>query len=295
MEAGLSDANSGPPVASVLAEGQGWLVTDVVCRSGPRDRPYEERHSRPTVAIVLGGSFQYRSRNGRELMSPGSLLLGSTGQQFECGHEHGAGDHCISFSYSAEYFDRLAFDLGAGVESGFKRLRLPPFRMLAPIVARATTELMESTGADWEEIGLQIAQQALQLDRGLPATHFAAELSAESRVTRVVRMIERDPDGPHRLEALAREARLSPYHFLRTFEQLTGVTPHQYVLRARLQRAAIQIRTEPAKIVDIALQCGFGDISNFTRTFRAEFGASPRKYRMQSGRHSVARIENTSR
>jgi AraC family transcriptional regulator len=50
----------------------------------------------------------------------------------------------------------------------------------------------------------------------------------------------------------------------------------------RLRRAAIRLRTERAKILDIALGCGFGDISNFNRSFRAEFGVSPRAYRFMA-------------
>jgi AraC-like DNA-binding protein len=52
----------------------------------------------------------------------------------------------------------------------------------------------------------------------------------------------------------------------------------------RLRRAAVRLRNEPAKIVDIALDCGFGDVSNFNRAFRAEFGVSPRAYRNRRGK-----------
>jgi AraC family transcriptional regulator len=98
-----------------------------------------------------------------------------------------------------------------------------------------------------------------------------------------VRRIERDPDDELSLGRLAESARLSPYHFLRTFERITGVTPHQFVLRARLRRAATRLATSPEKILDLALESGFGDLSNFNRAFRAEFGVSPRAYRRQAG------------
>ena len=93
-------------------------------------------------------------------------------------------------------------------------------------------------------------------------------------------MMESDSDIPHDLASLAQMARLSRYHFLRTFEGLTGATPHQYLLRIRLRRAALRLRTEPAKILDVALDCGFGDVSNFNHAFRVEFGVSPRGYRL---------------
>ena len=98
-------------------------------------------------------------------------------------------------------------------------------------------------------------------------------------MTRVVRLLDRQAQDEHTLIGLAGIARLSPYHFLRTFQSLTGTTPHQYLLRLRLRRAALRLRTEKARIVDIALESGFNDVTNFNRTFRAEFGVNPRAYR----------------
>jgi len=108
--------------------------------------------------------------------------------------------------------------------------------------------------------------------------------AAVARITRTVRMIEEQPATDLTLVRLAREARLSPFHFLRTFMSLTGATPHQYLLRWRLRAAATRLATEPVKILDIALDAGFGDVSNFNRAFRAEFGRSPRVYRQHRGR-----------
>jgi len=78
---------------------------------------------------------------------------------------------------------------------------------------------------------------------------------------------------------MARVAGLSPYHFLRTFERLTGVTPHRYVRRMRLREAAVRLAREKAKVLDIAFDCGFGGVSNFNRAFLEEYGMSPRRYR----------------
>jgi AraC-like DNA-binding protein len=57
------------------------------------------------------------------------------------------------------------------------------------------------------------------------------------------------------------------------------VTPHQYVLRARLREAATRLAADASKVLDVALDCGFGDVSNFNRSFRAEFGVAPRVFR----------------
>jgi transcriptional regulator GlxA family with amidase domain len=123
----------------------------------------------------------------------------------------------------------------------------------------------------------------MELASGTNASSSSVPMNAEARVTRTIRTIERRMDAGLTLERLARGAGLSPYHFLRTFERLTGTTPHQYVLRARLREAARRLASEPGKVVEIAFDCGFGDISNFNRAFRAEFSASPRRYRLGQG------------
>ncbi|HEV2297473.1 MAG TPA: AraC family transcriptional regulator [Candidatus Acidoferrales bacterium] len=317
---GVTGSRPGRPASRILAQGDGWSVSDVICNAGPHDHAFEEQHSDVCIAVVIEGSFQYESSAGRELMTPGSLLLGNAGQYFECGHEHGVGDRCIAFAYEPEYFDRLASEAGArGGSARFSPLRVPPVRELSALVARAcaglagsgeratgreqgtfTTETERLTRnslslagipdggmAEWEEIGVELAGRALKMANG-GETNRESSPAAEARVTRIVRMIEGRPGAQHGLTALAREAKLSRYHFLRIFRQTTGLTPHQYVLRARLRRAATRLAMEQARVLDIALDSGFGDASNFNHAFRAEFGVSPRSYR-ESARHSTKR------
>src|SRR5207249_5336178 len=141
----------GSMASRVLGQGDGWHVADVVCTCGPQDRRFEEQHPSFTIAVVVAGTFQYRaSLNGpglaEELMTPGSLLLGNAGQCFECGHEHGLGDRCLSFRYSRDYFARVAAD--AGISRGqrnFPRLRLPALAHLSPLIARACAGLVHAS------------------------------------------------------------------------------------------------------------------------------------------------------
>ncbi|MGO9403430.1 MAG: helix-turn-helix transcriptional regulator [Terriglobales bacterium] len=283
-------AAGGRPVGRVLAREEGWSVADLICTSGPQDRPFEEQHSQVSIAIVLAGTFQYRAADGGrrgELMTPGSLLLGNAGQCFECGHEHGTGDRCLSFSYAPDYFEKITGDARAG-RSGrtFRILRLPSMRALSRLAAQACAQLAGNSGRDdralevsWEELGIHLAASALRLANDAAQDVRDPVPSVVARVTRAARIIEESPESELTVRRLAREARLSPYHFLRSFQQLTGVTPHQYLLRVRLREAAMRLATERAKVLDIALDCGFGDVSNFNRAFRREFGMSPRRFR----------------
>jgi AraC-like DNA-binding protein len=58
-----------------------------------------------------------------------------------------------------------------------------------------------------------------------------------------------------------------------------GVTPHQYLVRSRLRRAARLLTDDARPITEVALEVGFGDLSNFVRTFHRAAGVSPRRFR----------------
>jgi len=275
----------GRTTGRLVAGGNGWSVEDVLCTCGPGDRPFEERHTAMSIGVVVCGTFQYRSPLGRDLMTPGSFLLGNAGQCFECGHEHAAGDRCVALRYAPDYFDRLAADAGApSGERRFRASRLPPVRALSGLVARAAAGVVGSIDVSWEELAVQVAATAIRLAGDLQRHRLQAPPGSLTRVTRSVRTIERHPGAHLTLHQLAADAGLSPFHYLRTFQRLTGVTPHQFILRARLRQAAARLVREKARVIDIGLEAGFGDISNFNRSFRAEFGVAPEVYRQQMGR-----------
>jgi len=261
----------GTATARTIANGDGWRVNDVICTSGPDDLPFEEQHHSVSIGIVVAGTFQYRTHTlSAELLAPGSFLLGSPGQRFECAHEHAAGDRCISFQFTPELFERI-------VESSprFRPQRLPPLRSSASLAARACAALA-SPQTSWEELAIEVAAKTAQLANDVDVDHAEPLPSAVARVTRAVRAMEHEPRP---LLELAGDARLSPYHFLRTFTRVTGVTPHQFTLRARLRDAAVRLATGDARVIDLALDSAFGDVSHFNRAFRAEFGVNPRAYR----------------
>jgi transcriptional regulator GlxA family with amidase domain len=226
------------------------------------------------VALLVSGSFVVRNHHGTSLLSEGSMFLVEAGRCFVCSHRHAAGDRCLSFQFDPEVFARVAHD--AGARPHFAHNRLPPLRALSGLAARARA------GADdpqaIEEIAFELAGAALQLaGRG---GHKRASAHHHGRMTEVLRYMAEHSAAPHKLVGLAKMARMSPYHFLRSFKATTGVTPHQWLLRARLRNAAELLATTQVPVTDIALGVGFEDLSNFTRTFRAEFGASPRQYRV---------------
>ncbi len=108
-------------------------------------------------------------------------------------------------------------------------------------------------------------------DRGLSRPQLA----------RVMEFIQNTPHTGISLQAMADAAGLSPFHFSRMFKAATGASPHQYVLRRRIEVGAEMLLSRDESIAAIALELGFTDQSHFTMHFKRIHGVGPAGYRRQ--------------
>ena len=122
-------------------------------------------------------------------------------------------------------------------------------------------------------VGLVGVTQLLEIQSELP-TRF-------EKFRKVIDTIESSLDNLPSVADLASIANMSPSHFRRSFKQCFGLTPQDFVGQQRLRRAAHMITETDTAIAVIALECGFGDQSHFSRKFRLFFGCPPRSYRQQ--------------
>ena len=108
-----------------------------------------------------------------------------------------------------------------------------------------------------------------------------------SRINKTFDYIEWNLDKQMTLEQLAAAANFSKFHFNRIFLSIVGETPFQFILRVRLEKAAMLIHNNPKKsISEIASDCGFTDISIFSRNFKAHFKVSASQYRANKSNNS---------
>ncbi|MEM1362786.1 MAG: AraC family transcriptional regulator [Pseudomonadota bacterium] len=111
------------------------------------------------------------------------------------------------------------------------------------------------------------------------------ELSARfsaARYHRVLALIRKSLDKTITVEALAREAGMSPSHFARVFKETLGSTPMQYVMAYRIEQSIKQMANADRSLGEIALACGFSDQAHFTRSFKQITGQTPRRFRAAS-------------
>jgi AraC family transcriptional regulator len=258
-----------------LAAGDGWSLHEIVCRAGPSDRPFEERHDGFSVSAVIGGHFTYRSDAGHGLLYPGALLLGNNGSCFECGHAHGIGDRCISLNVCEEQFSEVAAAATSTSRFRFSAPSLSPSPKALPIIAQMEALSCAPSSLRSEEI-IERVIALMASDRQTQAAPTGRETR---RVIEAIRLVESDATRALELKEMAAVAGMSKYHFLRVFRRLTGVTPHRYLISARLRRAALALASSRRPVIAVALDAGFGDLSTFNKTFRAVFGLTPTQYR----------------
>lgn len=150
---------------------------------------------------------------------------------------------------------------------------------------------MQSANVSVERAGQRVPLAALgssQLDHFLlqaVAQALDVRPASESsglcdwQLKRVRRHVEQNIGGPILVRELAAIAKLSQSHFSRSFGISTGLSPHTFIVHARVDHARTLMRETSANLAEIAFQCGLADQSHLSRVFRRVVGQSPSKWR----------------
>ena len=200
----------------------------------------------------------------------GSVLVGHPGDEYVCSHDHVCGDECLSFFLAPELVEAIGdradiWQIGS----------VPPLPELMVLgeLAQAAADGRSDIGLD--EVGQLFASRFVEVVSGRRAKPATATARDRRRAVETALWIDAHSQRPIDLEAAAAQAGISPFHFLRLFSDVLGVTPHQYLVRSRLRHAARLLADNDRPVTDVAYDVGFGDLSNFVRTFHRAAGVSP--------------------
>jgi AraC-like DNA-binding protein len=264
-------------IRTTLLERPSVTISDFRCTAVPGDAPFKERYHCHSVSYVRKGSFGCHSRGRFFELVAGSVLVGHPGDEYVCTHDHVCGDECLSFFLDPELVDVIGdrpeiWQVGA----------MPPLPELMVLgeLAQAAAEGKSDVGLD--EVGQLFASRFVEVVSGRSPNVAGATARDRRRAVETALWIDAHSDREIDLEHAAGRAGLSPFHFLRLFSGVLGVTPHQYLVRSRLRHAARRLADEERSITDIAYDVGFSDLSNFVRTFHRAAGVSPLKFRQAS-------------
>lgn len=255
-------------------------VIDFRCGAGPGDRPFAEMHRSYSISYVRKGSFGYRSCGAEFELVAGSFLIGHPGDEFTCTHEHHAcGDECLSFQFAPTSIDSFDGTPATRKSAAWRVGALPPLPELMVLGELAQAAADGRSDVALDEAGVLLAQRLGDVVAGRKSAAPSAGARDRRRAVEAAMRIDERSHENLNLEDAASDAALSPFHFLRLFSSVLGVTPHQYLVRSRLRHAARLLPDPSRSISDIALDVGFNDLSNFVRTFHRAAGVSPRGYR----------------
>jgi AraC-like DNA-binding protein len=263
--------------ATTLLQRNSISVSDFRCSARAGDRPFAEQYASHSISYVRKGSFGCRCRGGFFELVAGSILVGYPGDEFVCTHDHVCGDECLSFFLSEELVDAI------GDRAGPWRIgAAPPLPELMVLgeLAQAAARGRSDVGLD--EVGALFASRFVEVVSGRSRAPEPAKARDRRRAVETALWIDAHSHLQIDLEQAAATADISPFHFLRLFANVLGVTPHQYLVRSRLRHAARLLADDDRAVTDVAYDVGFGDLSNFVRTFHRAAGVSPQKFRETS-------------
>ena len=115
-----------------------------------------------------------------------------------------------------------------------------------------------------------------------------------ARLRRIKELVDARMEDDLSLDEMARAVDLSTAHFARMFRKSTGETPHQFVLRQKIERAKVMLQAPNARILDVAITCGFKTQQHFAQVFRDACGVSPTVYRQAFVRSQRAHLPEIS-
>ena len=231
---------------------------------------------RRAITLEVKGEFCYR----KVTLDPGTGWLAPAGEPFSL-RVRGPSTHAyVRVSVDPIRFTRFVGDGDEGAAPVTLRRTFgiggPQVRHLLGALAAEASDGTPSGLAFVDTVTIALGMQLVSQAGTAP---LSAERSrgglAPAVRRRVLELMDARPDTRLTIDALAREAGLSPAHFARAFKESVGRAPHQHLMALRLERARRLLDAPDAVLADVALRAGFADQAHFTRFFKRQFGVTP--------------------
>ena len=280
-EAIISDTLERAPDVELSSEADGWRL----CRWRQFVGTYTlPALPQPLFTVHIGGKSQVKTwENGAwSTMSstPGCATIVPLG--LSTGWLVDGELDVVTLSISTNQLKAAAFP------DQFKRMRFAFADPLGVALSRQVLAELYAPSAPDRDVYVSALVNALKAHilRGsttagssdIPTAGFSAY-----RLHQVINVVLQHPEGTYTLDEMAGGAGVTPSHFCRVFRTATGMSPHQYVMKAKLERAQQMLAQSQMQLSSIAEYLGFGSQSHFTRAFRQFTGKTPTDFRREQG------------
>lgn len=234
----------------------------------------ERTHYDSFLVMYVARGSGYWSSGGQEIPVPeGSLLFLDCYRPHCYGTRSGWEIYWLHFHgvLARPYFEAFAADGAFLMQSD------------AAVCVRSVRKIFESFDRRCPVSEPMISKRINDLLTGaiLASQQEKKQLKRLGAIDESVQFIAEHVEQPLTLEQLAASVSLSPFYFARLFKQETGFSPHEYIVRARLDKAKYLLISTSLPLKEIACRCGFGNECSFSTLFKKMSGCTPRGYRMR--------------
>jgi AraC family transcriptional regulator len=270
------------------SETLGWrALFSTAQQEAPFDDEFRPVRDHLVVVHMTGPVRVTRRLAGREetrLVPQGGAFIMPGGVGF--GVRLQGGLDTLHFYLHRPIVDEIAAELADG--GGAVQI-IPCLGDRDPLLEQIAIELREQLRDSSLSTALYVDHLARAAAARLLRAHSTATLKAtevrrgglsDRQLRRTVDYIEENIERDPTLSELASLAGLSPVYFARQFRRTTGVAPHQYLLRARVERAKRLLASGDLPVAAVAIDCGFCHQEHLTRVFRKFCGTTPGAYRL---------------
>lgn len=248
----------------------------------------EELTTAPTadqlIVLVTGGSADVEGRYGgrwyRAHYQPGSLAMTAPGQEVTLRWRGETAHSTLQLHLPAATIQAMTREL----PNGGAHLPEMPNRLLSedPLVQRVILGLADAMAAGAPDLYAETAGDFLATHLLVRHCHYRLPPPPsrdDLRLRRVDALMRENLGATLSLKAMAEEACISRYHFLRLFKQAYGETPFKRLTRLRMEEAQRRLARGRESITQIAFSCGYENPAHFASAFRRTFGVAPSAYR----------------
>jgi len=291
MKIPLSNSPKCPCTPILSSQNQGWeniLVEQFQHPSGEGETQHNNEHTiclslapRPVRFLQIKAGKTHSSLYGK-----GDISITPAQMHFFARWE--GEDHYMQIRLTTQFIQAIASET---LDTPPDRLELiPEFRTRDPqieaIALMLLTELQQNTVGSALYVNSLTNVLAVHLIRNYASIKsdipvYSSALP-ERKLSNVLEYIQQHLEEDIKLSDLAALLSMSQFHFCRLFKQSLGITPYQYLLQQRVERAKQLLKQTDHSIMEIAFLCGFNSHSHLTKQFRQLTGMTPTVYRGQS-------------
>lgn len=252
------------------------------------------------IKYVAEGSERYMLNSRTHEVGEGQYLLVNKGQSFECNFRSSQTVHGFCIGLDEKLLAGIHYDLSQTEETllenpfngpelfeGFHQLVYSKGNALSQYMRRLNDQLVTDSReitSPYEvfyEVGVELLKSHKDTSEriaALKASRASTKKELYARLEAAKQILELQYDQPVRMADVASQAALSEFHFYRSFKTVYGISPHQFLLRRKIERSAQLIAAGELTLTEIAYQAGFSDIHAFSKAFRQHRGSAPSRW-----------------